>query len=95
MEMSDQLLASDWSLVKEEHRGLFSLSLLWWQHKGRLSGAELSLYIYIYIYIYIYVCVCVCVCVCGFILEDNTEVDQRIGFWRSELDSLDSGCDII
>jgi len=38
------------------------------------------------IYIYIYVCVCVRV----FMLEDNTEVDQKISFWRSELDSLDS-----
>jgi len=36
--------------------------------------------------IYIYVCVCVRV----FMLEDNTEVDQKISFWRSELDSLDS-----
>jgi len=45
--------------------------------------AELS---NVHIYIYIYVCVCVCV----FILEDNTEVDQRISSWRSELDSLDT-----
>ena len=85
--MSDQLLASHRALVKEEYRGLFS-SLLWWQQKGRLSGAELS-YIYIYIYIHTHICVCM------FMLEDNTEVDQRIDFWRSELDSLDSECDVI
>ena len=71
MELSDQLLASDWSLVKEEHCGLFWSSLLWWQHNGSLSQAAWSnIYIYIYnIYIYthtyIYICVCACVvCVC-------------------------------
>jgi hypothetical protein len=47
------------------------------------------------IYIYIYnVCVCVFVCLCVFVFvfmfEDNTEVDQRISSWRSELGSLDS-----
>jgi hypothetical protein len=57
MKVSDQLLAADRALVKEEYRGLFS-SLLWWQQKGRLSGSELS-YIYIYIYIYTYTYMCV------------------------------------
>jgi hypothetical protein len=62
MEVSDQLLASDWSLFKEEHCGLFSSSLLWWQHKGRLSG-RFKQYIYIYIYnVCVFVCVCLCSC---------------------------------